>query len=56
LAKGGLANNNEGRGDLVSSKKQSVAILVPVDFSPASEAAVAWAADVAARSGSSMGS
>lgn len=47
LAKGGLANNNEGRGDLVS-KKQSVAILVPVDFSPASEAAVAWAADVAA--------
>jgi len=32
----------------VSNKKQNPAILVPVDFSPASEAAVVWAADIAA--------
>lgn len=32
----------------MSNKKQNAAILVPVDFSPASEAAVVWAADIAA--------
>ena len=32
----------------MSNKKQSAPILVPVDFSPTSEAALLWAADMAA--------